>query len=88
MLQAKANKLDNTCYTCNMDEKEVFALTMTGKDMVAKLKKDGWRIDRIQGSHHIMVKEGRLPVTIPVHGNKDLLNGTFHQIMKESGLKG
>ncbi|WP_137663149.1 type II toxin-antitoxin system HicA family toxin [Enterococcus hulanensis] len=29
---------------------------------------------RINGSHHIMVKEGHLPVSIPVH-NKDLKIG-------------
>lgn len=44
---------------------------MTGKEMVKKLMRDGWHLDRISGSHHIMVKDG-VAVPVPVHGNKDL----------------
>jgi predicted RNA binding protein YcfA (HicA-like mRNA interferase family) len=29
---------------------------MTGNELIAFLKKKGWRLDRIKGSHHIMVK--------------------------------
>jgi len=29
---------------------------MTGKELVKLLKKDGWTLDRIKGSHHIMIK--------------------------------
>ena len=63
-------------------------MTMTGKDFVNKLKKNGWTLDRIHGSHHIMVKDGYLPVTVPVHGNKDIPKGTFNQLLKDTGLKG
>ncbi|WP_376713370.1 type II toxin-antitoxin system HicA family toxin [Enterococcus hulanensis] len=46
----------------------------TGKEMLKLAKKHGWIMVRINGSHHIMVKEGHLPVSIPVH-NKDLKIG-------------
>jgi len=29
---------------------------MTGKEMVKLLKEHGWEVDRISGSHHIMIK--------------------------------
>jgi antitoxin HicB len=32
---------------------------MTGKDMVRLLRENGWAVDRISGSHHIMVKPGK-----------------------------
>jgi len=63
-------------------------MTMTGKELVNKLKKDGWIVDRVQGSHNIMIKDGYLPVAIPVHGNKDIPKGTLHQLLKDTGMKG
>jgi predicted RNA binding protein YcfA (HicA-like mRNA interferase family) len=60
---------------------------MTGKDLVKKLQKEGWIIDRINSSHHIMKKDIKT-VSVPVHGNRDLPNGTMNQILKTAGLKG
>ena len=60
---------------------------MTGKDLMKKLQKDGWVIDRIESSHHVMVKSGYKPVSIPVHSNKDLPVGTLNKLLKDSGQK-
>jgi len=59
---------------------------MNGKDMVKRLKKLGWIIDRIEGSHHIMFKDG-VSIVVPVHGIKDLKPGTLNSIEKKAGLK-
>ena len=59
---------------------------MSGKELLKKLKKDGWTLDRIKGSHHIMVKQG-FTVVVPVHGNSDIPKGTLNAIHKLSGLK-
>jgi predicted RNA binding protein YcfA (HicA-like mRNA interferase family) len=59
---------------------------MSGKEVIAAMKKIGWVVDRIEGSHHIMEKGG-ISVTVPVHGNKDLPTGTLNAILKKSGLK-
>ncbi len=45
---------------------------MTGKQVIEIFKAHGWSVDRINGSHHIMVKEGCRSIPIPVHGNEDL----------------
>jgi len=34
------------------------------------LKEKGYRLDRISGSHHIFVKKGSQPISIPVHNGK------------------
>lgn len=60
---------------------------MRGKELVKLLEKHGWVLDRISGLHHIMVKEGRRPVPIPVHGKKDLNKRMLHGILKEAGIK-
>jgi predicted RNA binding protein YcfA (HicA-like mRNA interferase family) len=60
---------------------------MNGKQVLDVMKKDGWKVARISGSHHIMIKEGFAPVTVPVHGSKDLKTGTLNAILKCAGLK-
>ncbi|WP_332461305.1 type II toxin-antitoxin system HicA family toxin, partial [Leptospira chreensis] len=32
---------------------------MTGKELIKVLKKDGWELDRITGSHHILKKKDK-----------------------------
>ena len=59
---------------------------MTGKNLVRLLKKNGWILDRIQGSHHVMKKDSKTE-TVPMHGNKDLPIGLVDAIMKRTGLK-
>ena len=59
---------------------------MKGKELIKILKKDGWKIDRINGSHHILKKEDKT-ITVPVHSNRDIPNGTYNAIIKQAGLK-
>ncbi|GHU28818.1 hypothetical protein FACS1894172_18890 [Spirochaetia bacterium] len=59
---------------------------MSGRDLIKKLMKDGWTLDRVNGSHHIMRKNS-VSVSVPVHGNKDLKLGILNQLLKEAGYK-
>jgi predicted RNA binding protein YcfA (HicA-like mRNA interferase family) len=59
---------------------------MTGKEVIKLLKKHGWTLDHIQGSHHIMLK-GAAKISVPVHGNADMKPGTLHSILKEAGIE-
>lgn len=61
-------------------------MTMSGKEMVKLLLANGWTIDRINGSHHIMVK-GSKTITVPVHGNQSMKTGLLNAILKQAGLK-
>ena len=60
-------------------------MPITGKELVRLLKKNGWEIKRINGSHHILQKGNRVE-TIPVHGT-DLPPGLLNAILKRTGLK-
>lgn len=59
---------------------------MTGKELIKLLKKEGWELDRITSSHHIM-KKGKQTLSVPVHSNKDLPKGLLEKLLKEGGLK-
>ena len=60
---------------------------ISGKEMCKVLARRGWKLDRIESSHHIYTSpDGRISVSVPVHGNKDMKPGTQHGIMKDAGL--
>lgn len=58
---------------------------MRDKDLLKLLKKNGWEVVRIRGSHHILKKEGKIE-TVPIHG-KDVPTGLLNAILKRTGLK-
>lgn len=58
---------------------------MKDKDLLKLLKKNGWNVIRINGSHHVLQKDGEITV-IPIHG-KDVPTGLLNSILKETGLK-
>ena len=59
---------------------------MNGKDIIARLKAQGWTLDRVNGSHHIMVKDGKA-VPVPVHGTRDVSAGLLSAITRQTGVK-
>lgn len=58
---------------------------MKDKDLLKLLKKNGWIVVRINGSHHVLQKNGET-IVLPIHG-KDVPTGLFNSILKEAGLK-
>ena len=58
---------------------------MKDKELIKLLKKNEWKLVRINGSHHIF-RKGNITITVPVHG-KDVPTGLLHQILKDAGLK-
>ena len=58
---------------------------MKGIELVKLLKRNGWVIDRIHGSHYVM-KKGNQTEIVPVH-NTDIPIGLLTAILKRSGLK-
>ena len=61
-------------------------MTLTGKELVRTAQKQGWRIDRIESSHYILVK-GDQTVSVPVHAGKAIPTGLLHRLLKQMGLK-
>jgi len=58
---------------------------MNSRDIIARLRADGWQLVRVKGSHHQYrhpLKPGL--VTVP-HPKRDLPIGTAHSIMKQAG---
>ena len=58
---------------------------MTGKELIKILEQQGWKILRVNGSHHRMGK-GLQRTTVPVHGKKELGKGLLAAIKKQTGV--
>ena len=62
--------------------------TISGKELCKLLEKKGWKLARINGSHHIYTNQGTIfRISVPVHKNKDLKMGLLKSIMKIAGIK-
>ena len=57
---------------------------MKDKELLRRLKKDGWVLVRVNGSHHVLEKNGQ-KISLPIHG-KDVKKGLLNDILKISGL--
>lgn len=55
--------------------------------LIKLLESKGYLVKRITGSHHILFHtELRKTIVVPVHGKKDIPNGTFLSILKQAGI--
>ena len=62
--------------------------TVSGKEFSKILEKQGWRLLRIHGSHHVYGKEdSNVRLSIPIHKNKPLKKGLLRHLMKISGIE-
>jgi len=60
---------------------------ITSKKLIKLLKKNGFKIDRITGSHFIFYNSNnKKRIVVPFH-NKDLPKGTLNSIIKQSGIE-
>jgi len=61
--------------------------SISGKKMAKVLERHGWKLLRIQGSHHIYGKKNsEIRISVPIHGDKDLKIGLVKHILKISGI--
>ena len=63
---------------------------LSGKEVLSLLVKIGFVVKRQKGSHVTLYKKNSdgkgLYVTIPIHGNKELLPKTFASILRQAEL--
>ena len=56
------------------------------KELIKALEQKGWQLDRIRGSHHILIHpEQRRALPVPVH-NRELKTGTLTSILRVAGV--
>lgn len=59
---------------------------MHGKDVIKKLRAQGWEVLRQEGSH-VRMGKGNARTTVPLHGTRDIKAGTLANIERQTGVK-
>lgn len=58
-----------------------------GDKHIPAFKRAGWKVNHIEGSHYILIKEGSdVHISIPVHKGKDLGIGLLKKLIAKAGL--
>jgi len=58
-----------------------------GDKHIAAFKRAGWKVNHIEGSHHILTKEGSdIHLSIPVHSGKTLGIGLLKKLVARASL--
>jgi predicted RNA binding protein YcfA (HicA-like mRNA interferase family) len=61
---------------------------MTVRDVIKLIEQEGWRLNRIRGSHRQYSHPIRTGVvTVPGHPGDEVAPGTLNSILKQAGLK-
>ena len=61
-------------------------LSLTPEKVIKALKRKGFVLDRVKGSHHIYYHpETKRRVVVPLH-KRDLPKGTLLEILKQAGI--
>jgi predicted RNA binding protein YcfA (HicA-like mRNA interferase family) len=60
--------------------------TLVAARFVRALGRLGWTVERRSGSHAILTRPGRNPITVPMHKGRTLKEGTARSIIKEAGV--
>ena len=56
---------------------------LSGRDFVRLIEQRGWKLLRINGSHHIYGRAGSvIRLSVPIHGNQSLKTGLLRHLAK------
>ncbi len=59
---------------------------VTGPDLVAALRKEGFSVLRIKGSHHFLHHEDGRRTVVPSHSGETIGPGLLHKILRDCQL--
>lgn len=61
--------------------------SITGKSLLAALKRAGFEVIRIKGSHHFLRHEDGRSTSVPIHSGEDIGPGLLSKILHDCELK-
>lgn len=59
---------------------------MNSSDLIREIQRAGWRLDRVNGSHHIYKHPNRPGIVVVPHPKKDLGFGLVKAIRLQAGI--
>lgn len=59
---------------------------MSSADLIRELRKAGWQLARVNGSHHVFTHPQRPGIVVVPHPKKDLGKGLVKAILQQAGI--
>jgi predicted RNA binding protein YcfA (HicA-like mRNA interferase family) len=59
---------------------------MSSTDLIKELRKAGWHLARVNGSHHVFTHAQRPGIVVVPHPKKDLGKGLVKAIRQQAGI--
>ena len=59
---------------------------MSSTDLIRELRRAGWRLSRIKGSHHVFTHPALGGIVVVPHPKKDLGPGLVTAIKRQAGI--
>ena len=56
---------------------------LKGKELIAALKRAGFKVIRVKGSHHFLMSQDVRRTVVPVHGGEDIGVGLLAKILRD-----
>ena len=66
--------------------RSVYHTQMGSADLIRELKQAGWRLARVNGSHHVFTHPARAGIVVVPHPKKDLGTGLVKAIRQQAGI--
>lgn len=60
--------------------------SFTGREVIAALRKAGFEVARVRGSHHFLVHSDGRRTVVPVHSGETIGPGLLAQILRDCQL--
>jgi predicted RNA binding protein YcfA (HicA-like mRNA interferase family) len=60
--------------------------SVPGRKIIKALEEHGFVLDRVRGSHHVMLDPDGRSTTVPVHAGRDTAEGTLRGILRDVGM--
>jgi predicted RNA binding protein YcfA (HicA-like mRNA interferase family) len=60
--------------------------SVRGKDLIAALKKTGFEVVRVKGSHHFLKHQDGRTTVVPVHAGETIGPGLLSKILRDCDL--
>ncbi len=59
---------------------------MSSADLIRELRKAGWQLARVNGSHHVFTHPSQPGIVVVPHPKKDLGKGLVKAIRQQAGI--
>ncbi|HIJ80512.1 MAG TPA: type II toxin-antitoxin system HicA family toxin [Desulfuromonadales bacterium] len=63
----------------------VYAVNVTSREIITRLKRDGWELAGVTGSHHKFKHSEKNGIVTIIHPNHDFATGTLRSIFRQAG---